>query len=70
MKASDLMGPLSEWIEAATLRPLAERCAEIGVCHKCHTKTLVSKHIGGEIEWLQCSTCLRIVGLPERRLVG
>jgi hypothetical protein len=61
---------LSDWLKFATMHPLQERVVESGVCPKCHTKTLASKHVGGEIEWFQCSTCLNVYGLPERRLVG
>lgn len=70
MKADDLMGPFNDWLKFATMNPLQARCTELGVCPKCHTKTLVSKYIGGELEFFQCSTCLVVYTLPERKLTG
>src|SRR5688500_9955042 len=59
-----------DWLKTAVMHRLQEQVVEQGICSKCHTKTLQSKHIGGELEWFLCSDCLTVFALPERRLVG
>lgn len=60
---------LSDWFKIMT--PLQAQVAELGVCPKCHTKTLVEKHNDGEhIKWDQCRACLNIYAGPPRRLIG
>lgn len=58
-----------DWFRVMT--PLQSQVAELGVCPKCHSKTLVEKHNDGEfIKWDQCSMCLNVYAAPPRRLVG
>jgi ribosomal protein L40E len=60
----------SDLLRFALMHELQERVVEHGICPKCHKKSLQSKYIGGEMEWFQCSICLNVYALPERRLVG
>lgn len=53
-----------------TITPLQEKAMLLGICPKCHKKTLKSKHMAAEIDWHQCSVCLSVFAMPERRLIG
>lgn len=61
---------LKDWFKTAVMHNLQEQVIERGICSKCHIKTLQPKYIGGELEWFQCSRCLTVYALPERRLTG
>ena len=61
---------LADLLKFAVMHPLQERVIERGICSKCHTKTLQSKHVAAEMEWFQCSGCNTVYCLPERRLIG
>lgn len=37
--------------------PLELQVMELGICPRCHTKTLVEKHRDPTATWLQCSSC-------------
>lgn len=43
---------------------LQETVVDLGVCFKCHTKTLVLRHGCKHLIAWQCSKCLTVVILP------
>jgi hypothetical protein len=51
---------LSDWLKTAIMHPLQERVVGLGVCPKCHTKTLEPKHEGAGMQFNQCGRCLTV----------
>lgn len=51
-------------IPVKPMHGLETRVAELGVCTKCHKKTLREKHADEWMRWSQCETCLTIYVLP------
>lgn len=50
----------------AVLTPLQDRVANLGVCPKCHAKTLELKHVGGGCDWHQCRKCITVFALESK----
>lgn len=53
-------------IRLALSTPLEDQVANLGVCPKCHTKTLELKHVGGACDWHQCSKCRTVFALESK----
>lgn len=66
-----MSAPLFDWLKFAIMTPLQERVTGLGVCSKCHTKTLAEKCSNEAGRWLQCSKCLTVfVSPPDSGGVG
>jgi ribosomal protein L37AE/L43A len=55
----------SELFKGVTMTPLQKQVAETGRCPFCHTKRLKYIHTGGNMDFHQCSDCLKVFVLPE-----
>ena len=51
---------LSDWIKTAVMSPLQERVVGIGMCPKCHAKTLRPVHAAEGMQFDQCGRCLNV----------
>jgi hypothetical protein len=49
---------------------LQEQVYDLGVCPKCHTKTLEDKHVAGDFRAVQCTGCGMAFLGQVRRLDG
>lgn len=66
-KDSPLMGCLN----SSVMSPLQEQAAKLGICGKCHAKSLELRYIGGGFDWHQCRKCQHIFMLDEQpKLIG
>ena len=54
----------SDFIKLALMNELQQRVAGIGVCPRCHTKTLRLRHETLGMEFEQCESCLTVYVLP------
>lgn len=48
---------ISDLLKTAVMHPLQERVVGLGLCPKCHTKTLAAKYAAEEMQFNQCSRC-------------
>lgn len=47
-------------LKTAIMTPLQERVVGLGVCSKCHTKTL-QERLSNELgDWMQCTKCFTV----------
>lgn len=55
----------SELMKAAVMTPLQQQVYEIGVCARCHTKTMCLRHLAADagLEFWQCSKCNQVAML-------
>lgn len=51
---------ITELLKTAVMHPLQERVVGLGVCPKCHTKTLEPKHEAEGMQFNQCHQCLTV----------
>ena len=62
---------ITDYLKTAVMRPLEERVAKLGVCPRCHKKTLRLYYTGADLDWFQCDQCLHVYMLPEQpKLIG
>ena len=54
----------SDRFKLALMTQLQQRVAEMGVCPKCHAKTLRLRHETLGMEFEQCDKCLTVFVLP------
>jgi hypothetical protein len=51
---------LSDLIKTSVMHQLQERVVGLGLCPKCHTKTLRPVHEAEGMQFNQCSRCLTV----------
>jgi ssDNA-binding Zn-finger/Zn-ribbon topoisomerase 1 len=51
---------ISDWLKTAVMHPLQERVVGLGVCPKCHTKTLRPKYEAEGMQFNQCDRCFTV----------
>lgn len=56
---------LDDLFRLAAMSKLQETVVELGVCPKCHSKTLEEKHADEHFRACQCSDCLHVWMLPH-----
>lgn len=61
---------ISDLIKLESITPLQEQVKDLGMCPKCHSKTLAEKFNNGEWRADQCSTCLTVYMGQARKLTG
>lgn len=49
---------IGEWLKTAVMHPLQERVIGLGLCPKCHTKTLRQGLEAEGVQFCQCERCL------------
>lgn len=54
------------FLRTALMTQLQERVASLGVCPRCHSKTLRASHQTLEIDFEQCEKCLTVYVLSVR----
>jgi hypothetical protein len=50
----------------STMSPLAQQVYELGVCAKCHERTLRFIHAGAGMRFFQCTACKVIAVLDDK----
>ena len=58
----------SGFIKTALMHTLQEQCVVIGVCPKCHAKTLGTVHQALDMQFDQCTKCLTVFVSPPLRI--
>lgn len=56
---------LSDLIKTALMHQLQERVAGLGICPRCHSKTLWTAHEALDMSFEQCEKCLTVYVLPH-----
>lgn len=57
---------LFEFVKFSTFTPLQERVYELGVCAKCHTKTMRFISAGDGMRFFQCTGCKIVAVLSDQ----
>jgi hypothetical protein len=55
---------LAELFKHATMTPLAQQVYELGICAKCHTRTMRFVHMSDGMSFRQCTRC-KIIAVLE-----
>lgn len=55
----------SEFIKGSTMSPLQEQVYALGVCARCHAKSLRFVHSGAGMQFWQCTICMTVAILPD-----